>query len=1046
MGPMKNKQLFVVLGMHRSGTSVITRALQVLGVDLGGNLLAPLKGDNDKGFWEDVEVNSLNIELLKALGEDWHTLCPLEAEDLASFPKISEFKFRAKEILLKRLSVCDFFGLKNPRICRLLPFWQEVFSELPAKVNYVIAYRNPMSVARSLAKRNELDFEKSYYLWLEHMLQSLALTFGCSRIVVNYDSLIDEPAEQLRRIAKKFDLPFNLQSEEYLTFKSDFIERSLRHTQFQAEDLDYESSAPTIVKKTNNLLYELGTDIVDLDGPKALSLIKLAAEQFFDNKPLLSFAKTLDKRVDVLAKALTDRDGQITHLAKALTDRDGQNADLKLSINSLIMQIDIINEDLKKILFSDSFMVTQTLLWLGKQPLNLIRFTLNYFRNLFYEFEVGFKHGKNLWEEAYIQSIKSPLFFEYPDSPTVSIVIPVFNNWRFTQACLRSIQENSGVDISYEVIIADDCSKDETKKKLSKIPGLKIISNEINLGFLRNCNNAIKYARGRYVVLLNNDTEVSANWLKLMLDVFSNFDKVGVVAGKLIYPDGLVQEAGGIMMSNGWGHPYGRYADPENYEFNYVKDVACAIGACLMIDKSLFESIGGFDEQYAPAYYEEFDFEFLVRAAGYRVMYQPAVRITHHESISAGAEFRDAQSIINHDKFSQKWAEELECSYYPISESDLYLARDLSINQKRILVIEDMVPPYDQHAGGLCIYQYIKLLLDMKFKIVFLPDNLKPTQPYTMDLQQMGVEVIYGEFDFKSWFGENGSTFDYCWLCRPDVSIKYIDTIRSNSAAKIFYFTHDLHYLREYRRYELEGIEWHLEESKRYKKIESEIFRHADIVLTPSYDEEILIKEISPDAKVLTVPLFIYESNNLELFLDSFDYESRRNILFLGGYLHSPNVDAVLYFANEVMPLIRLQLPDVEFHIAGSNVPAEIQELESPSFHVRGYVADLSELYQDFRVFVAPLRYGAGVKGKIISSLNYGVPVVTTSIGNEGINLVNEDQALIGNSPQELADLVCKIYLDKKLWVHISRKGKEVINENFSIQAAKKIIQEALSK
>ena len=425
-------------------------------------------------------------------------------------------------------------------------------------------------------------------------------------------------------------------------------------------------------------------------------------------------------------------------------------------------------------------------------------------------------------------------------------------------------------------------------------------------------------------------------------------------------------------------------------------------------------------------------------------MYQPAVEIIHHESISSSAEYRNKQSLINHEKFCQKWASELAKISYPISDQDLYLARDLSSNQKQILIIEDMVPPYDKHAGGLCIFQYIKLLLDMKLKIVFLPHNFEPTQPYTMDLQQMGVEVIYGEFDFNSWFRQNGSRFDYCWLCRPDISINYIDIIRFNSDAKILYFTHDLHFLREYRRYELESKEWHLQESNRLKKIETEIFRRADIVLTPSHDEEILIKEISPDTKVLTVPLFIYERSNLELFLDSSDYVCRNNILFLGGYLHSPNIDAVLWFAKEVMPLIRLKLPYVEFHIAGSNVPDEIRELESPSVHVCGYVENLSDLYQNFRVFVAPLRYGAGVKGKIISSLYYGVPVVATSIGNEGINLVNEDQALIGNTPQEFADLVCKIYLDTNLWVHMSRKGKEFINENFSNQVAKKIILEAL--
>lgn len=633
------------------------------------------------------------------------------------------------------------------------------------------------------------------------------------------------------------------------------------------------------------------------------------------------------------------------------------------------------------------------------------------------------------------------LRFNDPDAPVVSVVIPVYNNWKFTEACLRSIRRSSDESTPFEVLVADDCSTDNTREKLADIQGVRVIANEINLGFLMNCNNAVKHARGRYVVLLNNDTEVSKNWLKLMLDVFANFDRVGVVAGKLIYPDGRVQEAGGVMMKNGWGHPYGRLQDPAKYEFNYVKEVDCAIGACLMIDRELFLKIGGFDERYAPAHYEEFDFEFSVRAAGFRVMYQPAAEIIHHESVSGGQDFRDKQSAKNHKKFIQKWAAELPKR--PDSDAELYLARDLSVDRKRILIVEDMVPQHDKHAGAVTIFQYVRLLRDLGFKVVYFPDNLCPTQPYTMDLQQLGVEVVYGNIDFKGWFTEYGAIFDYCWLCRPDVAIKYLDIIKEKSSARLLYYTHDLHFLREFRRHELEGGEWHLKESKRLKEMELEIFRRVDVVLTPSADEKTIIHELWPPARVLAIPAYMYDAGDLYSSSRASLSKDRKDILFLGGYGHVPNVDAVLWFVREVLPIVREQLPGVVFHIAGSNPPDEIKNLEGPGVRVRGYVSDLTQFFGDFRVFVAPLRYGAGVKGKIVTSLQCGVPVVTTSIGNEGLNLVHGEQALIGDSPADLADHICRLYQDEHLWVRLAAEGREFIRSRFSIDSARNAVLSA---
>lgn len=257
---MDHKQIVVVLGMHRSGTSAITRGLQVLGVELGSNLLSPEVGINDKGFWEDVDVTAFNDEFLKELGHDWHTLTPIMSEELDS-SVARDRKLRAVELLRNKLSDIDCFGVKDPRIARLLPFWQSVFAELDLKVSYVVAFRNPKSVAHSLVKRNEFELEKGYFLWLEHMLLSLKYSQGASRVFVNYDLMLQDPEQQLKRISAALDLPFDPRGPEFLEYQHKFLQHSLQHNNFTLEELKQDAAVSVDILKLSKLLLELSSDL-----------------------------------------------------------------------------------------------------------------------------------------------------------------------------------------------------------------------------------------------------------------------------------------------------------------------------------------------------------------------------------------------------------------------------------------------------------------------------------------------------------------------------------------------------------------------------------------------------------------------------------------------------------------------------------------------------------------------------------------------------------------------------------------------------------------
>ena len=271
-----------------------------------------------------------------------------------------------------------------------------------------------------------------------------------------------------------------------------------------------------------------------------------------------------------------------------------------------------------------------------------------------------------------------PLSFPEAE-PLVSIVIPVYNEFSHTYACLQSILENTE-EIPYEIILGDDCSNDLTKNIAQIVSHIKIIRNTENMRFLKNCNQAAMKAAGKYIVFLNNDTTVQEGWLSALLSVMETQENVGLVGSKLIYPDGTLQEAGGIIWRDASGWNYGRGKNPQASEYNYLKEVDYISGAAIMIRRSLWDQIGGFDERYAPAYYEDSDLAFEVRKAGYQVVYQPASVVIHYEGISNGSDITEGQKayqIRNQKIFYEKWKEILEKEHFDNAQ-EFFLARDRS--------------------------------------------------------------------------------------------------------------------------------------------------------------------------------------------------------------------------------------------------------------------------------------------------------------------------------------------------------------------------------
>jgi hypothetical protein len=290
----REKSIIVVLGMHRSGTSAITRGLMVLGVELGDHLMPPAPNDNDKGFFEDIDVNAINVELYRSLENhpNWHTLAPVPRSELLHEKK-TPLRLRAVELLRSRLETVDCFGIKDPRICRMLPFWQSVFEHLQLNVSYVIAVRNPISVARSLGRRNNFSPEKCHYLWLDHILPSVLLTQGAPRVLVDYDLLLADPKKQISKIAINLGLIKRLDPARLIDFSQNFLDNKLRHANFELEDVFHDPMVPTLVRTAATVLSSVATDRLSLDSRYVAEVFGNLSEQvqkrfrFFERNFLL---------------------------------------------------------------------------------------------------------------------------------------------------------------------------------------------------------------------------------------------------------------------------------------------------------------------------------------------------------------------------------------------------------------------------------------------------------------------------------------------------------------------------------------------------------------------------------------------------------------------------------------------------------------------------------------------------------------------------------------------------------------------------------------
>ena len=634
--------------------------------------------------------------------------------------------------------------------------------------------------------------------------------------------------------------------------------------------------------------------------------------------------------------------------------------------------------------------------------------------------------------------------FPVVDKPDVSIVIPVHNKFDVTYLCLAAILFAAS-RATFEVIVVDDGSSDTTTKLPEIAPGTVYVRNETALGFVGACNAGAEKARGHYICFLNNDTEPTAHYLDELIFAFENFEDVGLAGSKLIYPDGQLQEAGGIVWGSGDPWNYGRRANPFDPRYNYARVCDYVSGAAIMLPRTLWEEIGGFSREFMPAYFEDTDLAFKVKNAGKKVVYVPQSVVVHYEGMSNGTDQTASSGLkryqeINRPKFKKKWASLFGGNGKTGENVDL--AKDRGIS-KRVLFLDYEVPQLDRDAGSYAAIQEIRMFQALGCEITFVPLNMAYMGRHTEFLQRMGVETVYMPFSagIASFLQARGKEFDLVYITRYGVAEQTMNLVREHAPqARRVINVADLHFLRQIRDAIAGGDQEKMSAALLTRDAEIAALSSAELILSYSAVEQTVItSHITHGPKAGIVPWVIDTVSLRKTFSE------RRDIAFMGGFGHYPNIAAVKYFVSDVMPLLRVALPGVRFLVYGSNVPPDIEALACNDVVIKGYVADVAELFDSCRVFVAPLLTGAGMKGKVLDCIAAGIPSVLSPIAAEGIGLRDGMDSIIARKPGEWVEGIARLYKNEEAWYAMSASVHEFAHRYYSFEGGVAVLNDMLA-
>ena len=629
------------------------------------------------------------------------------------------------------------------------------------------------------------------------------------------------------------------------------------------------------------------------------------------------------------------------------------------------------------------------------------------------------------------------LDFPRADPPEVSIVVVTYNQVDYTYECLAGLLAHA--DVPYELIVVDNASSDGTLRLLERLRNVTVLPNATNVGFGKACNQAAERARGEYVLFLNNDATIAPGCLSALLDAARSDPRVGAVGGKLVWPDGRLQEAGAIVWDDGTAEGYGRGSDPTAAEFSYRREVDFCSGALLLVRRALFAAEGGFDDRFAPAYYEDADLCMGIRRRGHRVVYEPRATARHHEHGSSSTEEARTLIVGNHAQFVEKWRDDL-ARQAPRS-ADVLRARQ-RVERPRLLVVDDRVPTSDVGSGYPRAHALLHLLRRREYPVTFFPvHDPTPYEPWRGELQRAGVEVVVDR-PFHTFATERAGLYDVVLVSRPhNFSAVRPDLTRCFPRAVVIYDAEALFFVRENARSAVPESADGGDVSRKQRQ-ELDLLRYAHLVVAVSDREKRLLAHAAPEFE----GQIAVWGHPVEVRPTPRTFADREGLLFVGSFFaeRSPNEDALLFLVREVLPRVRERV-DCRLRVVGYRAREVVGHLASAVVDVIGHVEDLTPHYDRSRVFVVPHRYSAGIPLKLCEAMARGLPAVVSELTALQLDVADGREVLIGRTAGELADQIVRLYTDDRLWSQLREASLEFVRTRHDPEALGRALDELIA-
>ena len=626
-----------------------------------------------------------------------------------------------------------------------------------------------------------------------------------------------------------------------------------------------------------------------------------------------------------------------------------------------------------------------------------------------------------------------------PDSPNprITILIAAHGHWRTTRKCLSSIKLAHEPSEEVEVLLVDDASPDKTAKAASKVKGLRLARLEENVGFTRAINFGLSQARGQHVVILNNDTIVLDGWLKALLSSADQED-VGIVGATLLFPNGQIQEAGGAIFSDGSASNLSRGTWWRRDPHATARDVDYCSGAALLLTRQLLDKVEGFDERYSPAYYEDTDLAMTARLVGLRVVFEPRAVVVHFEGVSHGRDLNKGLKRYqerNRVFFFEKWREELQS--FPNRKTATRLGPPLPPG-RLVFVFDENIPSPNRDSGSRRMVEILRSLVGWGLHPILVPTNRFSFREYVGALDQLGVTVWMHDFDPWASIDFRLSDVECFIVSRPNVAEKWFVPLRLQyPSIPIIYDTVDLHFLRWEREKVLEPRAHRDVDIDSMRRFENLLVSSAGATLFVSQKEKELLSKVQ-------APESLHIVSNAHRVEQTPAVGFRKGLIFVGNFQHPPNADGVLWFLDHVFPHVQAALPSTTLTVVGQYVPSEILSRSTSTVHVKGWLPEIRPLYDTARVAIAPLRFGAGVKGKVGEAMALGVPTVVTPLAAEGIPLKSGRDCLLAESAEDFATSVVRLLNDDHLWEMIRLGGYETVAQALSPQVLHQSVGQVL--